>query len=176
MSDSNNKSINIPTWKMAPQGTTAETYELTVRIVVPLVHLDPASWSMMTLLDYLIENPHNLDGMKSARLVPASREYKTSGAKLRSRGEKRPKKDYTGSRPCRKRRGSDEQEYCYRSHDYTSAASQLRVGNQSTHKGRGCVWITKPEIVQVHDFVVELQQRRASRRAEKNLQVIEGGE
>ena len=175
MSDSNNKSINIPVWKMAPKGTTAETYELTVRIVVPLVHLDPASWSMMTLLDYLIENPHNLGEMQSARLLPAGREYKASGAELRSRSMKRPQKNYTGSRPSRKRRGSDEQEYCYRSHDYTSAASQLRVGSQSTHKGRSCVWITKSEIVQVHDFVVKLQAGRAARREAKKPRA-EGGE
>lgn len=107
MSDSNNKSINIPVWKMAPQGTTAETYELTVRVVVPLVHLDPASWSMMTLLDYLIENPHNLGEMQSARLLPAGRAYKASEVELRSRSMKQPRKNYTSSRPSRKRRGSD---------------------------------------------------------------------
>ncbi len=176
MSDSNNKSINIPVWLTAPKGTTAETYELTVRVVVPLVHLDPANWSMMTLLDYLIENPHNLGELQSARLLPTGRAYKASGAELRSRSMKQPRKNYTSSRPRRKRRGSDEQEYCYRSHDYISAASQLRVGSQGTHKGRSCVWITKAEIAQVHDCVVKLQQRRASRRAEKNLQVIKGGE
>jgi len=175
MSDSNNKSINIPVWLTAPKGTTAETYELTVRIVVPMVHLDPACWSMMTLLDYLIDHPHNLGELKSARLVPVSREYKTSGAELRSRGEKRLKKNYTGSRPSRKRRGSDEQEYCYRSRDYTSAAAQLRVGSAGLHKGVRCVWITQPEVVQVHGFVVKLQAGRAARREAKKPRA-EGGE